>query len=239
MWKNPHVHQYGDRRIVGVPEIVEQPQVQVQLEHLHGLWCWVTCPKHWWRHEGDQYHPLHQQGRNPHHLLEGHHVHKICVYVRTEKKEPNQLRATLRGNLIIYPKDVRTPIANLLWINIFLNMEISTLGARFATANISYFYLMTPLMWPESAWIKLGRRWLMNTTCMSCLTWRMGLHLHRPPDVQTSAKRVSRPWLAGRMPKCQRALPIQSHTRLVEAQKQIYSVCFGSGWFWDWIHAWP
>ena len=74
----------------------------------------------------------------------------VCI-IRTEKKEPNQTRATLGGNLINYRDDVGTPTANLLLIKIFLNSMISTQGAHFATANISNFYLMTLLKRPEFA----------------------------------------------------------------------------------------
>lgn len=59
------------------------------------------------------------------------------------------------GNLINYPEDVGTPTANLLLIKIFLNSVISTNGAKFANADISNFYLMTPLKRPEYAKIRL------------------------------------------------------------------------------------
>jgi hypothetical protein len=59
------------------------------------------------------------------------------------------------GNLINFPDDVGTPTADLLLIKIFLNSVISTPGARFANADISNFYLMTPLTRPEYARIKL------------------------------------------------------------------------------------
>ena len=80
---------------------------------------------------------------------------KFVCTVRTEKKEPNRTRATMGGN-INYPDDVGTPTATLLLIKIFLNSVISTPGAKFATADISNFYLMTPLTRPEYARIKLS-----------------------------------------------------------------------------------
>ena len=76
---------------------------------------------------------------------------KFVCTVHTEKKEPNRTRATLRGNLINYPDDVGTPMANLLLIKILLNSVISTPGAKFATTDISNFYLMTPHKRPEFA----------------------------------------------------------------------------------------
>ena len=81
---------------------------------------------------------------------------KFVCNVRTEKKEPNRVRATMGGNLINYPEDVGTPTANLLLIKIFLNSIISTPGARFANADISNFYLMTPLKRPEYGKVKLS-----------------------------------------------------------------------------------
>ena len=60
------------------------------------------------------------------------------------------------GNFINYSDDVGTPTANLLLIKILLNSIISTPGARFANADISNFYLMTPLKHPEYAKVKLS-----------------------------------------------------------------------------------
>ena len=81
---------------------------------------------------------------------------KFVCTIRTEKKDPYRTRATMGGNLINYPEDVGTPTANLLLIKIFFNSVISTPGAKFATADISNFYLMTPLKRPEYAKIKLS-----------------------------------------------------------------------------------
>jgi hypothetical protein len=81
---------------------------------------------------------------------------KFVCTIRTEKKDPYRTRATMGGNLINYPDDVGTPTANLLLIKILLNSVISTPGAKFATADISNFYLMTPLKRPEYAKIKLS-----------------------------------------------------------------------------------
>lgn len=74
---------------------------------------------------------------------------KFVSSIRTEKDDPHRVRATLGGNLIHYPEDVGTPTDDLLLIKLFLNSVISTEGARFATADISNFYLMTPLKRPE------------------------------------------------------------------------------------------
>jgi hypothetical protein len=60
---------------------------------------------------------------------------KFVCTMRTEKKNPNQMRATMGGNLINYPDDVGVPTANLLLIKKFLNSVISTRGAKFANAE--------------------------------------------------------------------------------------------------------
>ncbi len=65
-------------------------------------------------------------------------------------------RATMGGNLIKYPDNVGTPTANLLLVKIFLNSIISTHGAKFAGADLTNVYLMTPLKRPEYAKIKLS-----------------------------------------------------------------------------------
>ena len=80
---------------------------------------------------------------------------KFVCAVRTEKKNPNRMRATMGGNLINYPDDCGVPTANLLLIKIFLNSVISTKGAKFANADLANFYLMSPLKRPEYAKIKL------------------------------------------------------------------------------------
>jgi hypothetical protein len=65
-----------------------------------------------------------------------------------------QIQATLGGTLIHYPKDVGTPTANVLLNKIFLNSVISTDGAKFATVDLSNFYLMTSLKQPEYGRVK-------------------------------------------------------------------------------------
>jgi hypothetical protein len=80
---------------------------------------------------------------------------KFVCAVRTEKKNPNRVRATMGGNLINYPDDVGVPTANLLLIKIFLNSVILTKGAKFTNADLTNFYLMSQLKRPEYAKIKL------------------------------------------------------------------------------------
>jgi hypothetical protein len=91
----------------------------------------------------------------PDRLRDVTYIKFVCT-VRTEKSEPNRTRATVGGNLINYPDDVGTPTASLLLVKILLNSVISTEGARFATADLSNFYLMTPLKRPEFLRVKLS-----------------------------------------------------------------------------------
>lgn len=62
-----------------------------------------------------------------------------------QKKRINRTRCVAGGNNINYPFDVGTPLANMLLVKILFNSIISTKGAKFMTAEIKYFYLMTPL----------------------------------------------------------------------------------------------
>jgi hypothetical protein len=57
---------------------------------------------------------------------------KFVCAVRTKKKNPNRMRASMGGNLINYLDDVGVPTANLLLIKIFLSSVISMKGAEFA-----------------------------------------------------------------------------------------------------------
>jgi hypothetical protein len=92
----------------------------------------------------------------PHDRLKDVTYIKFVCQVRTEKDQPNRTRATFGGNLIHYPEDAGTPTADLLLIKIFLNSVISTPGARFATADLSNFYLCTPMPRPEFGRVKLS-----------------------------------------------------------------------------------
>ena len=71
------------------------------------------------------------------------------------KDDPHRIRINIGGNLIHYPNDVGTPTADLLLIKTFLNSVISSDGAKFATADLSNFNLMTPLKRPEYGRVKM------------------------------------------------------------------------------------
>ena len=81
---------------------------------------------------------------------------KFVCKIRPEKiKEPNRTRLTVGGNLINFDGEVGTPTADMLLIKILLNSVISTPGARFMTADISNFYLNTPMARYEYVKLKL------------------------------------------------------------------------------------
>jgi hypothetical protein len=64
---------------------------------------------------------------------------------RPQKQEKNRTRMTVGGNLINYPGDKSTKAAELETTTILLNSVLSTQDARFCTADITNFYLNTPL----------------------------------------------------------------------------------------------
>ncbi|KAL7482482.1 hypothetical protein ACHAW6_008157 [Cyclotella cf. meneghiniana] len=67
----------------------------------------------------------------------------LCQMLGLKKKNRTESELQWVGD------NVGTPTADLLLINIFLNSVISTKEARFANADISNFYLGTPLLRPE------------------------------------------------------------------------------------------
>ena len=68
----------------------------------------------------------------------------VCTY-RPQKSEPNRTRLTVGGNLIRYPGDVSTRIADLTTAIIHLNSTISDTTAKYMCMDIRNFYLGTPL----------------------------------------------------------------------------------------------
>ena len=75
--------------------------------------------------------------------------------VRNEKTERNRTRIVVGGDRTNYTGEVATPTAEMLVAKLLFNSVISTKGARFMTADISNFYLNTPLERPEYIRLKL------------------------------------------------------------------------------------
>jgi hypothetical protein len=72
----------------------------------------------------------------------------VCDY-RLQKSEPERTRLTVGGNLIEYPSNVATSIADLTTAKILWNSTISTPDARFMCMDVKNFYLNTPMDQPE------------------------------------------------------------------------------------------
>jgi hypothetical protein len=70
---------------------------------------------------------------------------RIVCDVREGKKDKHCTRLTMGGNLINYPDDCGTPMADLLTVKILLNSIISTPKAKFMTIDIKDFYLNKPM----------------------------------------------------------------------------------------------
>jgi hypothetical protein len=73
----------------------------------------------------------------------------VCL-VRPEKAELNRMQFTVGGNRINYPGKVDTPTTEMLVAKMLFNSVISAKGEWFMTMDISNFYLMTPLLVPNS-----------------------------------------------------------------------------------------
>ena len=83
------------------------------------------------------------------------HTRVVCE-VRPAKAEPNQTRITIGGNTISYTCDCGTKTGCLETFKLVINSTLSTPGAKYMTADLSNFYLNTPLDRPEYARIKLS-----------------------------------------------------------------------------------
>ena len=70
---------------------------------------------------------------------------RIVVDYRPQKADPNRVRITVGGNLIEYPYELTTRIADLTTSKVMWNSVISTPGSRYICADVKNFYLETPL----------------------------------------------------------------------------------------------
>ena len=69
----------------------------------------------------------------------------VVVDYRPQKEDPNRVRITTGGNLIIYPGELTTRAVDLTTSKILWNSTISTKGAKYICIDIKCFYLNTPL----------------------------------------------------------------------------------------------
>ena len=70
---------------------------------------------------------------------------KIVVAYRPQKDDPNRVRITAGGNLLTYPGELSTRVADLTTTKLLWNSVLSTKGARFMGIDIKNFYLGTPM----------------------------------------------------------------------------------------------
>ncbi len=69
----------------------------------------------------------------------------IVVNYRAQKDDSNRVCITVSGNLIDYPDEVTTRLANLTTTKLMWNSVISTPDARYCCVDIKSFYIETPL----------------------------------------------------------------------------------------------
>ena len=70
---------------------------------------------------------------------------RIVCDIRDNKVETHRTRLTIGGDIINYPEDCGTPMADLLTVKLLLNSVISMPEAQYMTMDIKDFYLNTPL----------------------------------------------------------------------------------------------
>ena len=72
-----------------------------------------------------------------------------------QKEDFNHVRITVRGNLINYPGELTTRMANLTTTKIMLNSILSTPNAKYVTADVKKIYLETPLDRYKYMWMPI------------------------------------------------------------------------------------
>ena len=70
---------------------------------------------------------------------------RIVVFYRSQKADPYQFRITVGGNLIDYPGEFTVGTANIVTSKIMWNSVLSTKDGKYMCANVSNFYLETPM----------------------------------------------------------------------------------------------
>ena len=77
---------------------------------------------------------------------------RIVADYREQKADPYRVRCTVGGNLIEFPGDTATKVADLVTVKILINNILSTPGARAACVDIKDFFLNNEL--PEPVYIR-------------------------------------------------------------------------------------
>ena len=68
----------------------------------------------------------------------------VCDY-RPQKEDKERTIITVRGNRLEYQGEVSTKTAGLTTIKLLLNSVVSSIYAKFMTADVKNFYLNTPM----------------------------------------------------------------------------------------------
>jgi Reverse transcriptase (RNA-dependent DNA polymerase) len=79
---------------------------------------------------------------------------RIVAELREQKADPFRVRCTVGGNLINFPGDKSTKVAELVTIKCLINNIISTTNARAACIDVKDFYLNNELPTPEYVFFK-------------------------------------------------------------------------------------
>jgi hypothetical protein len=69
----------------------------------------------------------------------------IVINHRPQKDDPNRIHITVGSNLINYPYELTTRMADMVSAKIMWNSMVSNPGAKFGGADIKNMYLKTPL----------------------------------------------------------------------------------------------
>ena len=69
----------------------------------------------------------------------------IVVDYQPQKEDPNRIRITSGGNLIVYPGELTTRIADITTSKILYNSVLSTKNAKYMCLDIKNFYLCAPM----------------------------------------------------------------------------------------------
>ena len=85
---------------------------------------------------------------------------RVVANIRPQKADPYRIRFTVGGDRVTYTGNVHTPTADITTAKILFNSVLSTPGARVAGADLTDFYLKTPMEWTPASIVppkKFGR----------------------------------------------------------------------------------
>ena len=69
----------------------------------------------------------------------------IVVDYIPQKDDPNRVKITAGGNLIIYPRELTTRTADITTSKIIWNSVLSTKNVKYMCLDITFFYLCAPM----------------------------------------------------------------------------------------------